>query len=146
MEQGFFVGFDNDMEDFSNLIGGGKLSQKYKDLKTATGGKNIIGAGLRGALDPKKTANKLKDISTARANAPTPPVPPTTPPTEDNSGSGSDSGSGSSGSGDSGSGSGNDTKSLGSGEGLSMGMKIGIGVGALLLVGGIVFLVMRRKK
>ena len=146
MEQGFFVGFDNDMEDFSNLIGGGKLAQKYKDLKTATGGKNIIGAGLRGALDPKKTANKLKDISTARANTPTPPVPPTTPPTEDNSGSGSDSGSGSSGSGDSGSGSGNDTKSLGSGEGMSTAMKIGIGVGALLLVGGIVFLVMRRKK
>lgn len=143
MEQGFFVGFDNDMDDFSNLIGGGKLSQKYKDLKSATGGKNIIGAGLRGALDPKKTANKMKDIQTARANAPAPPTgdggsstPPdgTTP-----DGTSSDSGSGASASGD-------NTKSSTGGSGMSMGMKIGIGVGALLLVGGIVFFVMRRKK
>lgn len=66
MEQGFFVGFDNDMEDFSNLVGQGKLSQAYKDLKTSTGSKNIIGVGFKSFYDPKKTISKLKDVSNAR--------------------------------------------------------------------------------
>ena len=68
MEQGFFVGFDNDMEDFSNLIGQGKVAQSYKDLKTATGSKNIIGVGIKSALDPKKTLSKTRDVASSRAS------------------------------------------------------------------------------
>lgn len=68
MEQGFFVGFDNDMEDFSNLVGQGKLSQTYKDLKASTGSKNIIGVGIKSALDPKKTISKTRDVANARNN------------------------------------------------------------------------------
>lgn len=155
MENGFFVGFDNDMEDFSNLVGGGKLSQKYKDLKTATGGKNIIGAGIKAVVDPKKTLNKLSDIKTARANAPTPPTPPTMPDgTTTPSGGGTTTASGSmsddAGSTESGSSSGN-TKSTDSGEGnwwsnMGTGGKIGIIGGGVVVLGTIAYFIFRRKK
>jgi hypothetical protein len=144
MQEDFFVGFDNDMDDFQNIVGKGKLSQKYKDLKTATGGKNIIGAGIKGALDPKKTLNKMKDIQKTRANAPTPigsdsTPPPTTSPSDGTMAGGT---------------SGDAITDMGSGEtksfkdtvsGLSTTAKIGIGVGALVVVGTIIFFVVRKK-
>ena len=144
MQEDFFVGFDNDMDDFQNIVG--KIKQRRADLKEATGAKTVLGAKLKRVVKPLSTQKNLKQIrDTRKAGAMTPDVPADTPidtPIEETMAGamtpdmvadmGSDSG---------------DTKSTSGGgiSGLSTGAKIGIGVGALVVIGTIIFFVARKK-
>ena len=141
MQEDFFVGFDNDMDDFQNIVG--KIKQRRADLKEATGSKTVLGARLKRIIKPQLTKQNLKQIKDNReAGGMTPETPSEAPIEETMAGGmttdmvanmGVSSG---------------DTKSLGSGDGatgLSTGAKIGIGVGALVVVGTIIFFIARKK-
>jgi hypothetical protein len=145
MQEDFFVGFDNDMDEFQNIVG--KIKQRNADLKQATGAKTNIGARLKRTLKPLSTIKNMKQIrDTRKAGGMTPDVPTDTPtdtPIEETmvgamtpdmvADMGSVSG---------------DTKSSSggtTGSGLSTGAKIGIGVGALVVIGTIIFFVARKK-
>ena len=144
MQEDFFVGFDNDMDDFQNIVG--KIKQRNADLKEATGSKTNIGSRIKRLVKPLSTQKNLKQIrDTRKAGAMTPEIPTDVPievPIEETMAGGmasdmvADMGS------DSG-----DTKSTSGGgiSGLSTGAKIGIGVGALVVIGTIIFFVVKRK-
>jgi hypothetical protein len=143
MQEDFFVGFDNDMDDFQNIVG--KIKQRRADIKEATGSKTNIGSGIKRLIKPLSTQKNLKQIrDTRKAGAMTPEMPTDVPievPIEETMAGGmasdmvADMGSVS-----------GETKSASGGlAGLSTGAKIGIGVGALVVVGTIIFFVARKK-
>ena len=75
MEEDFFVGFDNDMDDFQNIVG--KIKQRRADLKEATGAKTVLGAKLKRVIKPSLTQKNLKDIRDARKTGAMPTETPT---------------------------------------------------------------------
>lgn len=149
MQEDFFVGFDNDMDDFQNIVG--KIKQRRADLKEATGSKSVFGAKLKRIVKPLSTQKNLKAIRDARKSG----AMPTETPMDETVDSGTTDAGTVSGtmitetSGEAGVSSG-----MGSGEtktttgtdatGLSMTAKIGIGVGALVLIGGVIFFATRK--
>ena len=144
MEEDFFVGFDNDMDDFQNIVG--KIKQRRADLKEATGAKTVLGAKLKRVIKPSLTQKNLKDIRDARKTGAMPTETPTgtpidmvtigTPIEETMAGAMTT---------DTGAESGETKTTTGTdGSGLSMTAKIGIGVGALVVIGGIIFFVTRK--
>lgn len=141
MQEDFFVGFDNDMDDFQNIVG--KIKQRRADLKEATGSKTVLGAKLKRIIKPQLTQQNLRQIRDARKEGGMTLETPSEAPIEETMAGAmttdmvADMGVSS-----------RDTKSLGSGDGatgLSTGAKIGIGVGALVVVGTIIFFVARKK-
>ena len=153
MEEDFFVGFDNDMDDFQNIVG--KIKQRRADLKEATGAKTVLGAKLKRVIKPSLTQKNLKDIRDARKTGAMPTETPTgtpidmatmgtpidmvtigTPIEETMAGAMTT---------DTGAELGETKTTTGTdGSGLSMTAKIGIGVGALVVIGGIIFFVTRK--
>lgn len=147
MQEDFFVGFDNDMDDFQNIVG--KIKQRRADLKEATGAKTVLGAKLKRVIKPLSTQKNLKGIRDARKTGAMPtetptdaPIDMTSAPIEETMAGAMATDTGA----DMGSGLGESKTTTGTdGSGLSMTAKIGIGVGALVVIGGIIFFVARNK-
>jgi hypothetical protein len=149
MEEDFFVGFDNDMDDFQNIVG--KIKQRRADLKEATGAKTVLGAKLKRVVKPLSTQKNLKGIRDARKSGAMPSDVPTdmgsapideailseAMATQASAEAGASMGDARTTTGTTGT-TGADTT------GLSMTAKIGIGVGALVVIGGIIFFATRK--
>lgn len=125
MQEDFFIGFDNDMDDFQNA--GGK--EKRQARRTARKERRAERKASRkggGAMPTETPTNAPIDMVLATAPIEETMIGAMTTDTGAESGE-------------------TKTTTGTDGSGLSMTAKIGIGVGALVVIGGIIFFVARNK-